>query len=251
MTTRFLAAVAVGLVLGAAGSRAGEQAEAKALLDKAMKALGGKEKLAKLNTASVKGKITLSEGGKELSVEIEGVWKGTSQYRADLDVQEGDNNFKGVLVINGEKGWLKKGDQAAKEAPEGMAAFIQNLFYAVRMPQLLPALSDKAYKLTTLAETKVDEKDAVGLLIEHKDRKDVSVYFDKKSGLPLKSEVRLTEPGSGKEITVAYHYGDYKKFDGVKFSAKIILKVDDKELTAEVSEIKSLEKVEASQFDMP
>jgi hypothetical protein len=182
-------------------------------------------------------------------VEIEGVWKGTSQYRADLDVQEGGNNFKAVVVINGDKGWLKKGDKT-EAAPEGIAAFLQNIFHAARMPVLLPSLTDKAYKLTALAEAKVDEKDALGLLIEHKDRKDVTVYFDKKSGLPLKSEVRLTEPG-GKEVTVEYHYGDYKKFDGVTFSAKIILKVDDKEFTAEVSEIKSLEKVEASQFDMP
>jgi hypothetical protein len=250
MKTQFLTALAVGLGLGVAGARAGDEAEAKARLDKAMKAMGGKAKLAKLNTASLKGKITASEGGMEITVEIEGVWKGTSQYRADVEIQAGGNNKKGLLVLNGEKGWFKEGDKT-EAAPEGMAAFFHNLFHAARMPNLLPALTDKAYKLTSLAEAKVDEKDALGLLIEHKDRKDVSLYFDKKTGLPLKSEVRLTEPGSGKELTIEYHYTDYKDFDGVKLPAKITIKAADKELTAEVSEIKSLEKVEASQFDMP
>jgi hypothetical protein len=250
MKTQLVTALAVGLLFGTGTARAGEEAKAKALLDKAMKAMGGKAKLDKLNTASLKCKITASEGGKEIAVDLDGIWQGLSKYRADLELQEGGKNIKGVLVVNDNKGWFKAMDKT-KEAPEGVAAFIQNLFYTARMPQLLPALTDKAYKLTLLAEVKVDEKDAVGLLIEHKDRKNVSLYFDKKTGLPLKSEISLTDPEGSKEITVEYHYRDYKDFDGVKLPAKMTIKLDNKELALEVSEIKSAEKVEASQFDMP
>jgi hypothetical protein len=250
MKTPLLSVLAVGLLVGAGGGWADDQPDAKVLLDKAIKAMGGQAKLAKLATVSAKARITGSPGGQEITVDLDGNWQGMSQYRADADVQEGGKNFKGVLVFNGDKGWIKKGDNT-RDAPEGVVPFIQNIFYAGRMPQLLPALSDKAYKLAPLGEVKVGTQAAMGLSISHKDRKDVSLFFDKDSGLPLKSEVRVSEPGDNKEITVEFHYSDYKDFDGVKLSGKVTIKVDDREFKMELSEIKGVEKVDDSQFDRP
>jgi hypothetical protein len=249
MKTPFLTVLAAGLLLGANTSRADEQADAKALLDKAMKAMGGEAKLAKLSTASVKGKLTGSPGGQELTVDLDGTWQGMSQYRADAEVQDGGQNFKGVVVFNGDKGWLKKNSQT-QEAPAGVAPFVQNLFHAGRMPQLLPNLTDKDYKLSLLGEILVGDKPAVGLSIGHKDRKDVSLFFDKEKGLPIKSEVRLTDP-QGKEITATFHYSDYKDFDGVKLSGRIMIKVDEIELTMELKDVKPVDKVDDSLFDKP
>ncbi len=175
--------------------------------------MNGEAKLAKFGTGSLKGKITGSEGGQEITVGIDATWQGMSQYRADVDVQVGGKNVKGVLVLNGEKGWFK-GPDKTEEAPEGLVPFLRNLFYAGRMPLLLPALTGKDYKLSHLGEIKVGNRAAVGLSVSHKDHKDVGLFFDKETGLPLKSEVRLAEP-KGKEITVEYLYGDYKDFDGV------------------------------------
>jgi hypothetical protein len=249
MKTQLGAVLALGLLLGDSASRADEQAEAKALLDKAMKAMNGEAKLAKLHVASMKGKITGKEGGQEFTLSLDVTWQGPSQYRAEMDVQEGGKNTQGVVVLNGGKGWLKRGDQKV-ELPEPLVAFIQDVVHAGRMPQLLPALADKAYKPTLLAEGKVGTRAALGLLLSHKDRKDVSLFFDKENGLLLKSEVRLTDP-RGKEITVEYLYSDYKDFDGVKLCGKIAIKLDDKELTMELNEIKPVDKVDASQFDKP
>jgi len=249
MTTRFWTVLALGLGLVGGSARADDRADAKALLDKAIKAMNGEAKLVKLGTASVKGKLTGKDGDREVMLVIDGIWQGTNQYRADVDISEGGNNFKGLMVVNGGKGWFKAMDRT-EEAPEAAAAFIQNLFHAARMPVLLPGLADKAYTPTILAETKVGTRPAAGLLLSHKDRKDVSLYFDKENGLLLKSEVRLTDPTS-KEITVEFHYGDYKDFDGVKLCGKITVKVDDKEFTMEVNEVKPLDKVDASQFEKP
>jgi len=250
MKTPLLSVLAVGLLLAAGPGWADEQPEAKVLLDKAIKAMGGQAKLAKLGTVSAKAKLTGSPGGQEITIDIDGTWQGMSQYRANADVQEGGNNFKGVLVFNGDKGWIKKGDDT-KDAPEGVVPFIQNIFYAGRMPQLLPALKDKAYKLTPLGEVKVGTQAAVGLSISHNDRKDVSLFFDKDNGLPIKSEVRVTGPRGDKEITVEFHYSDYKEFDGVKLCGQITIKLDDLEFKMELSEIKGVQKVDDSQFDRP
>src|SRR5262249_48862121 len=157
---------------------------------------------------------TVPEGGGEVVVTVDGTWHGMSRYRVDADLQEGGMNFKALLVVNGDKGWFKKGEKM-EEGPEGVALFLQNIFYASRRPLLVPSLADKEYKLSLLGEIKVGNRDAVGLTVSHKERKDVSLFFDKENGLPLKSEIRLTTP-NGKEITVEYLYGDYKDFGGVK-----------------------------------
>ena len=250
MKTRFLRVLAVGLALGAGTARADEQPEAKVLLDKAIKAMGGEAKLAKLGTVSGKGKITAMKGGQEITISLQGTWQGLSQYRAELEIQDGGNNFNGILVINGDKGWFKKNDNT-DDAPEGLVPFIQNLFYAGRMPQMLPALKDNAYKLTPLGEIKVGTQPAVGFSVSHPDYKDVSLFFDKESGLPLKSEIRLTEPKRDQESTIEFHYSDYKDFDGVKLCGMVTIKLDDKEFTMELREIKAAEKMDDSRFDRP
>jgi hypothetical protein len=248
MKTQLLTVLAVWLVLGAAAACADEP-DAKAILDKATRAMNGEGKLARFGAGSLKGKLTATEGGQQITADLDGTWQGTSQYRADLDIQEGGKNFKGVLVLNGDKGWFKEPDKT-EDAPEGAAAFLREILYAGRMPLLLPGLAGKDYKVSLLGEVKVGNRTAVGLSVSHRDHKDVSLFFDKESGLPLKSEVRLTNP-QGKEVTLEYLYGDYKDFDGVKLPAKVTIKLEDKEVTLDVSEVKPADKVDAGLFDKP
>jgi hypothetical protein len=118
------------------------------------------------------------------------------------------------------------------------------------MPLLVPSLADREYTLSLLGEIKVGNRDAVGLTVGHKDRKDVALFFDKENGLPVKSEVRLTAP-KGDEITVEYTYSDYKDFGGVKLPAKVRIKFEDKEAVMELTEVKPAEQADAGLFDKP
>ena len=94
------------------------------------------------------------------------------------------------------------------------------------------------------------DRAAIGISVTHKDRKDISIYFDKDNGLPLKTEIRLTDPAN-KEITVEYLYSDYKDFDGIKHPGKVTIKADGKEFTMELSELKAEETLDDSLFDKP
>jgi hypothetical protein len=249
MKTQFVTVLAAGLLLGVSTVRADDQADAKALLDKAMKAMNGEAKLAKLGTVAIKGKFAGKSGNDEFSVNFDATFKGANQTRAELEIQEGGRNTKGMVVLNGDKGWLKRQEKTV-ELPEPIAAFVHNLVHAGRMPLMLPALSGKAYTPTILAEGKVGDRPALGLLLSHKERKDVSLFFDKENGLLLKCEMRVTDP-QGKEVGVEYLFSDYKDYDGAKLCGKIAMKLDDKELTMELIEIKPVEKVDASQFEKP
>ena len=120
----------------------------------------------------------------------------------------------------------------------------------MRSAHLLPALRDKAFTLAHLGEVKLGDRAAIGISVTHKDRKDMSIFFDKDSGLPLKTEIRLTDPAN-KEITVEYLYSDYKDFDGIKHPGKVTIKADGKEFTMELSELKAEETLDDSLFDKP
>jgi hypothetical protein len=249
MKTQLVTALAVWLLLGAGAARSDEKTEAKALLDRATKAMNDEGKLAKYRTGTLKGKLTVPDGGGDVIVTFDGTWQGLGQYRVDANLQEGGRTFQAALGINGEKAWFKKGEKM-DEGPEGVVPFLHNIFHAGRMPALLPSLTDKEYTLSLLGEVKVGNRTAVGLTVSHKDRKDVSLLFDKENGLPLKSEVRLTDP-KGKEITVEYLYADYKDFDGVKLPAEVTIKFADTEATLEVSEVKPADKAPDGLFDKP
>src|SRR5262249_44408455 len=127
---------------------------------------------------------------------------------------------------------------------------LTNAVHAARMPQLLPALADKAYTVAHQGESKVGDKDAVGVTVAHKGRADVSVQFDKETGLPLKSQARITGPNN-EEKTVEFLYGDYKEVNGVKHPMKVTLKTDDDEIVLELSEVTPKDKVEDSEFAKP
>jgi hypothetical protein len=90
--------LAIGLFFTGGASWADDQPDAKIMLDKAMKEMGAEAKLAKLSSVSGKAHITISENGKEIVVDLDGHWQGLNQYRADLDVQEGGNNFMGMVT---------------------------------------------------------------------------------------------------------------------------------------------------------
>jgi outer membrane lipoprotein-sorting protein len=232
-----------------AGPGRADDADAAPVVAKAVKAMGGEEKLAKLQTGSWKGKATVQEGGQDVTVVQEGTWQGLTRFRMDLDIQANGNNSKVLVVLNGDKAWVKGGEQV-QDVPKEVLPFAFDLFYALRAPHLLAGLKDKAFQLAPLGEVKVDDKPAVGVRVTHKDRKELRLWFDKATGLPLKSEVSLTDPG-GKNITVETIYSDYKDFDGIKHPAKVLVKADGKEVTLEVSEVKAEEGLDENTFAKP
>jgi len=115
----------------------------------------------------------------------------------------------------------------------------------------LVPLKGKGFKLAALGEVK--GKDALGVRISHKGHRDVSIYFDKSSGLPAKIETVVKNvESSDKEIQQEEYESNYKEFDGVKHATKAELMRDGKRFVEiEFSEIRPTEKVDASLFARP
>ena len=98
-------AVAVCLLAVSGPGRADEK-EAKAILDKAIKAMGGKEKLGKVEAFSYKTKGVFTINGEDREMNGEVTVKGLNHLRREF----GNDQFHGVVVVSGDQGWRKFGD---------------------------------------------------------------------------------------------------------------------------------------------
>ncbi len=238
--------VACGLVsLAGAMLHAGDAAESKALLDKAIKAAGGQAKVDKLKNFSWKGKFSLEENGQQLDVKLDGSFQGWDRQRLDVEINA--NNI--LLVINGAKGWVKSPNGKVDTLGKELAVFA-NVVFAARGPQWLSGLKDKAFQLAHLGEIKVGDQEAVGLRISRKDTPDLNVFFAKKTNLPLKADTRFTSP-QGKEIDMEILFGDYKDIAGLKHFTKLTFKADGKVINVELSDLMPEAQLEANLFDRP
>jgi hypothetical protein len=220
------------------------------ILDKAIKATGGEEKLKKLDAMSWKTKATVRINGENNPFSAESTAQGLDRYRTEFEAEFGGNSFKGVVVISGSKGWAKFGDQTM-DMEEDRIANEKRMVYLQIIPTKLVILKEKGYKLEAADEQKVLDKPAVGIKVTGPDGKDFTIYFDKESGLPARIVARVIG-FDGQEFTQETTVTDYKEFDGIKKATKSESKRDGEEFVkAEITDLKVLDKVDAKTFAAP
>jgi hypothetical protein len=234
-------------------ARADESAEAKALLGKAVKALGDKEKLGRLVAVTMKTKGAVHLSG--LTAEFSGEWSAQAQekFRWEIEASINGRSANVALILNKDKGWAKAtgpGGGMSVEIPKDDHTFAN--FGAVRLAERLVVLEDKAYKLSLLGEVKINDRAALGIKVAHEGRPDIDLFFDKETLLPVRSELRVKEGKDGQEVLHSFYFSDYKVVDGVKHFTKLTFRHDDKILIEmELSEIKLQEKLDDGLFDKP
>jgi hypothetical protein len=219
---------------------AGDDKELHALVDKAAKAMGGADKLAKFKTNSSKGQGAMYVPGKIPFTE-EGWAHFPKQFRYDFELDINGVKIKEWLVIDGSKGWLKvvnKTNPLTKIQQDGFRAY----FHAFRLASLPHELKDAKLKLAPFGEVKVGERSAVGVQVSAKDYPDVNVFFDKENALPLRCEFVAVDYLSGQEVTHEFLFNDYREVEGAKLPFRMVWNKDGKKFAErETSEIKSWE----------
>ena len=104
----------------------------------------------------------------------------------------------------------------------------------------LSAFQDKVYKLVPRADDKVDDRETAVVSVTRKGFPDITLYYDRETGLLAKSSTRVKAADQGfKEVVQEVWYKDYKESEGVKFPSKLVIKRDGKEFVeSEVSELR-------------
>jgi hypothetical protein len=239
------------LVSGLAGPvRGADDKEAQAVLDKAIKALGGAEKLGAVKAFTWKAKGTISFGGSDNEFSSTATAEGLDHLRSDFEGEFGGNKVKGVVVLSGDKGWRKFGDMGMELDKDGVANEKRSLYLQV-IPVTLVPLKGKGFKVEAAGTEKVGDKPAAVLKVTGPDGKDFKIYFDQESGLPVKQVAKVIG-FMGEEFTQETSYAGYKDFGGIKKATKVEAKRDgEKFLEQEITDFKPVEKVDPKTFTEP
>jgi hypothetical protein len=224
--------------------------ETRAILDKAIAASGGAEKLAKRNSERGKSQGTLEINGAQIAFTSDSCIQLPNKLRAEMQLDFNGMKIDIVQVLSGDKGWVSAMGQTT-ELPDEVVGEMKEALYTARLETLVPLIKEQGFTLTGLGESKVDDRAAVGVKVASAGHKDVELYFDKESGLLVKHG-RLGIDSTMKEVLKETYYSDFEDVDGLKTPKKVLVNQDGKKfLTSEVLEIRFVDTIDEKEFEKP
>ena len=250
MRTSFLLPLVVLAFPTSPACPAGAEDGARAVIDRAIRAVGGAERIDKVKAGRTQTKGTLHRDGQTFDFTQETFYHWPDQFKGILQLEADGHKVSVTTVSNGDRAWVNLDgrtraleDRALDEATEE-----RHLVNVVR----LTTLKDAAFDLSSLGEVKVNGRPAVAVKVTSRGHRDVRLYFDKNTGLLVKTERRGVEPASGKEFTEEKLLSDYRDVDGLKSPRRVVINRDGTTfMEVEVTGVKYLEKLDDSVFARP
>lgn len=233
-----------------------DDAEARAIIDRAIKAHGGADKLSQFKAVSAKwiGKHKVENMFYWDAVRVV-TYEMPDKIRLDFEVENPKGGkFAFSRVVHGKKGW-QGSVRGTRDLKEAEVAQISDELYAHWLASVAP-LKDKGFEFSLVGNVSVDDKDAVGVRVSCQGRPDVNLFFDSKTGLVIKSERRAKDPGTNQEYTAESIYREHKAFQGVMWPTNRLDRRDGMDLEEnsgrfELSEFQAHDKLEEKSLARP
>lgn len=214
--------------------------KAETILDHYVEVTGGK-------ASYLKRKTEISTGTVEMAAQ--GI-KGTiTRYSADPDKSYVAMELDGVGKIEqgsiGGVAWEKSAMMGprVKTGDEKAQALRESLFNGqLNWRKLYP-------KVETTGVADVDGEQCYKVVLTPAQGKPETMYFQKKSGLAVKTET-VAASAMG-EVPVEVLVSDYKNFDGVMVPTRMVQKLAGQELIMTIQTIKTNEEIPPDRFDPP
>jgi hypothetical protein len=239
----------LGLLVTTAAGQDQPPAEATAVLTRAAKALGGADKLSQYQAVTWKGKGTLRALGGTILFDGDVTSQGVDCHRFDLALGA-NQETPFLLVLAGDQGWVKAGDKTLP-LPDQLAP-VRADTYAATLAMRPHLLTGKEYTLAALGEVQIDGRPAVGVRVGRKGWPDVNLFYDRDSGLPIKGEVRVTDPGTAREVNDECFLSEYREFNGLKHYTKLVWKRDGADyVDREMTDVRWHERLDDALFARP
>jgi hypothetical protein len=233
------------LCVASGPARAGED-DANSILDKAIKAMGGEEKLGKIMAFTWTTSGSMKVNGRAKNVDAVVTFKGLKQVRRDFH----EYPRRRLTILDGDKGWFYVGGQYHAMNDDAVAKEKRDIYLQV-IPSLLVPLKSNGFKYQTAGEEDVRGKPATILKVTCPDRTDFLIYFDKESFLPVKEVARSLKADGNEQIEEAT-FTDYKDFGGIKKATSIEIRTAPQSVGfIEITEFKVLDHVDPLTFAGP
>ena len=247
---RVLALTTCVLVMGALFVRAQDD-DLKAVLRKSMDAHGGEKNLTKFKAVKTNFKGTINIVGLKADITGETSLQKPDKVKNVMALEIMGKTIDIVTVLNGKKLWVSTMGQT-KEIDD------EKILNAAREEMQTEAAGSFAdylkapYELSAIGDVKVKDKDTIGIRISKKGQKDISMFFDKKTHLVVKTEMRTLDAMTGQEITQEKFIVGYQEKNGVKIAKRVEIVRDGKAfMDIEITNVQNFEKLDDSVFAKP
>ncbi len=244
--TRWAAGLLAAVLLAGA---AAAQDKPEDVVKKAIEAHGGADALKKLVAGSyaMKGKVVT--GGREEPFTGTAYYQLPGKMRQDLAVEAGGGRVAVVIVANGEKASQSVNGQP-EQLPDEVRKEIVQTALQQDLTQLTPLLEGDRFTLKAEKDADVGGRPAAVVLVTGKGLTDTRMYFDKKTGLLVKTS-RKALGQDERPVQEEVLFGDYTKVSGVQVPKSLTVNHDGKLfLQAQLSEHKLSEKLDPKLFDV-
>jgi hypothetical protein len=243
--------IVVLFLLQPAISRA-DDPDVKKALDKVSEAVGGVDNAAKLKAVFLKARAVFNDGsGATIHIVLSS--EGFDKVNVEMVIGGPKGGDRAIYVVNGNQCWVKDPNSGVTlDVTKSQVQPFRQLMFATIIAASPANMHGDDLKVEHGGNAKVGDADAYILRISRPDEPDASVYYDKKTNLPLKCETSLRELKPGKEIPYEFRFSDFKTTDGVKCFNKVkIIRDGIKVCEFELSELKVSQKFEDATFSKP
>ncbi len=249
---RWLACLACGAWFLFAATPARADDEAKRIIAAAVKAHGGAEKLAKANAkpSITKGKLKVFANGMEFDATLEASSDG-KRFRQEIKLTIMGTDIEQTVVFDGKEVWIAaNGKVVSTLSKKEELELIKEAMHAEKIGNMV--LDDKDLEFSIIGEDKVGDTPVVGVRVSKKGRKDVSLYFDKKTHLLKKVESRGMVYQSNQEVAQERIVDEYKDVNGVMRPGKMTVNQDGKKaVEMEFTSYETVDSLDDATFKKP
>jgi hypothetical protein len=227
MKTKLLVAAGMALCAGlltalyaadASPNARADEPRPEQIIDKAIRASGGADRLEGLSGFTEKSRTVYADGPtwtREITVQLPG------RYRAENRIGP-EGKTRSLIVIDGDHGWLK----VSGDVTPYPASFLNNM-QKYTIPYLGPRSILRLHArqknpkchFSTAGERTIEGHQAVGLQMKLEGGPQETWFFDKQSGRLLQEESRTANFEGDDTVTVTT-YEDYQTIDGFPLARK-------------------------------
>jgi hypothetical protein len=227
--------------------------KALAVVEKAIKAMGGQERFDKAQTTYLKYNREFGvANGDPATTSLRCTAQGLENFRFALEMNAGGKHQTTTWIINGDQGWTQTGRGTIVMKPIELRVVKQSA-----LEELLPTRPDllkaKVFDLEWAGEPIVGDRPTAAIKVSGLGIVGMKVYFDRERGLPIKSEYIASYVNG--DPMMQRIFSDYREFDGIQVATKIEWKReiagDSDSWVDDVKEFKILDKVPPDTFTEP
>jgi hypothetical protein len=222
------------------------------IIAKAIEAHGGAANLKRHTAFSFVASGTATAGEESLPLTLHCWYRAPDRLKYTITAKADGKELSQALVLAGDRAWGKRFNGPMRRADEQELREARETARGRQLQRLYPLLEDPSIKLSAVGEAKVNGRAAVGVRVESAGHDEVRFFFDKESGLLVKSEEPCLSFDKKKSWMEGY-FTNYKLVEGVRypFEVKNVWKEEKRALIIKIRDFRVLDTIDDAEFKGP